>query len=68
MRGWRKEYRLFAQEKSACLAEVMEQILKKFSNLGGTEHAQTVCTKLSFLHPCTRALEQGKVLNKLQLL
>ena len=41
---------------------------KEISKFGGTEHVQTVCTKLSFLHPRTRALEQGRVLNELQLL
>ena len=46
----------FTQEKLACLTEVSvtEQILWKFSNSqiprnpGGTEHVQTVCTKLFF--------------------
>ena len=41
----------------ACLAE---QILRKFPRSpGGTEYAQTVCTRLIFLHPHTRAWEQG---------
>ena len=50
----------FIREKSACLAEVSvtEQILQNFPNLrnaGGTEHAQTMCTRLFFLCPRTRA-------------
>ena len=52
----------FIRKKSVCLAEVsvMEQILCKFHrNPGGTEHAQTVCTRLFFLHPHTRVWEQG---------
>ena len=38
----------------------MEQILRKFPEiLGGTEHVQTVCTRLFFLYSCMRAWEQG---------
>ena len=49
---------IFNREKSVCLAEVsvMEQILRKFPNSqnpSGTEHAQTVCTRLFFLCPRT---------------
>ena len=38
-----------------CEVSVTEQILQISRNPGGTGHAQTVCTKLFFLHPRTRA-------------
>ena len=40
----------------------MEQILRKFPNSQkswGTQHAQTVCTRLFFRRPRTRAWERG---------
>ena len=47
----------FIGEKSTYLAEVSvtEQILQISRNPGGTEHAQTVCTRVFFPHPRTRA-------------
>ena len=51
-----------ARKKSACLMEV--SVAGRFygkipRNPGGTEHAQTVCTRLFFLCPRTRAWERG---------
>ena len=52
------------QEKSAYLAEVsvmdsFMKISKILRNPGGTKHVQTVCTRLFFLCPRTRAWERG---------
>ena len=49
----------FAWEKSTCLVGVgvTEQILTEISrNFGGTEHVQTVCTRLFFFFAHTREL------------
>ena len=49
-------------KKLACLTEVSVtgRFYGKFPrNPGGTEHVQTVCTRLFFLCPPTRAWERG---------
>ena len=56
---------IFYSGEFGILAEVSvtEQILQENfqipRNPGGTEHEQTECTRLFFLHPCTRAWERG---------
>ena len=58
---------MLACENSACLAEVsltdrfFTEISKIPRNPGRTEHVQTVCTRLFFLHPRTRAWEWGYI-------